>query len=351
MTASVWFPFLARHRFSVSPSLIPLATGVSVLSLFNSFLGGLSELVYGGKASKVLLDRPPLFVIGHWRTGSTLLHELLVTDSQFSFPNTYQCMAPSHFLLTSRIFGPLIDLLMPRNRPMDSMAVGWRHPQEDEMALLNMGVGSNYRDWAFPNAGTNYDDFLTLQGVSEKELNAWKRNFLWFLKRLTVHDSRQIVLKSPTHTARIRVLLDLFPAARFLHIVRDPREVLPSTLRTWTRMTDSVSLQVRRKEFTMEGRIAVFNKMYDCFFEDRIQIPDGHLHEIHFEDLISDPEAVLQRAYEVLELGSFENARQGIREYVGRNSGFQRNRYELTEETERMIVAGCQRYMMEYGYE
>ena len=42
-----------------------------------------------------------------------------------------------------------------------------------------------------------------------------------------VRSPKRIVLKSPAHTARVRVLLELFPKARFVHIIRDPVVHLP----------------------------------------------------------------------------------------------------------------------------
>ena len=39
-------------------------------------------------------------IIGHWRSGTTMLHELLILDPRHTFPNTYQCFEPLHFLWT-----------------------------------------------------------------------------------------------------------------------------------------------------------------------------------------------------------------------------------------------------------
>lgn len=349
MTSGAWFPLLSRSRFAVAPTLIPLASGVSMASIVNSGLRLCSEFLYGRKAENTEL-KAPLFVIGHWRTGTTLLHELLVRDERFTYPNTYQCMAPAHFLLTARFLGPIIDRLMPNKRPMDNMAVGWRRPQEDEFALMNLGIGSNYCDWAFPNLEIDYDRFLTLEDVSVEESEAWKKAFVWFLRRLTVYDDRQVVLKSPTHTARISTLLDIFPDAKFLHIVRDPRNVLPSTVRTWTRMTDALAFQRRNVEFSVQGRVEVFKKMYDRFFKERELLRPEQFHELRYEELIENPLEVLQRAYDTLSLGSFDSAREKVQEYLDSTRDFKGNNHELPAKTEQEITSGCRPYMEEYGY-
>src|SRR5262249_33511021 len=44
--------------------------------------------------------RRPIFILGHWRSGTTLLHELLALDDRLLSPTTFQCFNPQRFLLT-----------------------------------------------------------------------------------------------------------------------------------------------------------------------------------------------------------------------------------------------------------
>lgn len=351
MSAGVWFPFLTNNRCAVAPKFWPMAGIISASSLFNSSMGFLSELIYSKKANSTDFEHPPLFVLGHWRTGTTLLHELLVKDEQFAYPTTYQCMAPHHFLLTTGTVGPIIDVLMPKHRPMDNMVLGHSRPQEDEFALVNLGAQSNYLDWAFPNLGKDYDDWLTLENLSDEEIAKWKSTFMWFLKRLNVFDPRRQVLKSPTHTARVKTILELLPDAKFIHIVRDPLSVLPSTLRMWTRMTDSLAFQTRKDEITLQSRIDVFARMYERFNEERPLIPDENFAEVKFEELVADPISELRRIYEGLSLGDFSNAEAGINEYLENTKDFQGNKHQLSPEIEEAIRHGCADYIQRYGYQ
>src|SRR3974377_1277147 len=64
--------------------------------LGHSLLFRLQEASYAD-ALKAAVLYPPVFVLGFWRSGTTLLHELLCCDQQFGFPSTYACMNPSHF--------------------------------------------------------------------------------------------------------------------------------------------------------------------------------------------------------------------------------------------------------------
>ncbi|MFH1330999.1 MAG: sulfotransferase [Actinomycetota bacterium] len=80
MTPAVWLRLLACNRAAVSPGRLPMALAISALSLGNSAAGLLQRARYGRAIAGATVGPPPLFIIGHWRTGTTLLHELLALD-------------------------------------------------------------------------------------------------------------------------------------------------------------------------------------------------------------------------------------------------------------------------------
>ncbi len=84
---------LAKNGFRVSPGRLHLALGVSFFTPFNDVLGFIQHLAYGGAIERTQLQSDPIFVLGHWRSGTTLMHELLVLDDQFASPSTYACFA------------------------------------------------------------------------------------------------------------------------------------------------------------------------------------------------------------------------------------------------------------------
>src|SRR5688572_10965754 len=68
---------LARNRFAIHPARLPVAALNVPVSALNSLLGACQELVYSRRVANTQIEKHPLFVIGHWRSGTTLLHELL----------------------------------------------------------------------------------------------------------------------------------------------------------------------------------------------------------------------------------------------------------------------------------
>ena len=114
--------------------------------------------------------RPPLFILGHWRSGTTLLHNLLALDEQFAYPNLYEVFFPHTFLCTEEYRAEQIAGLIPSTRLIDNVAQGLRMPNEDEFASSALSLCSPYMLWSFPRNTAHYERYLTFRGVPEAEL-------------------------------------------------------------------------------------------------------------------------------------------------------------------------------------
>jgi omega-hydroxy-beta-dihydromenaquinone-9 sulfotransferase len=350
MIATGWFPLLVRNRFQVSPRRWAMAALMSILSLMNLGLALLQTLFWGRRIARAQLQGDPIFVIGHWRSGTTLLHELLVLDERHTYPNTFDCFCPSHFLLSSLVFRPMLAGLLPKQRPMDNMAAGWDCPQEDEFALCNLGMRSPYLTIAFSNRPPQNQEFFELAAVSPRQRRGWKQGLLWFLKCLTLRSPRRIVLKSPPHTFRIKVLLEMFPQARFIHIIRDPFVIFPSTINLWKRLYRNDGLQVPTYDGLEEHVFETFSRMYEVFERDHKLIPDGQFCEVRYEDLVARPIQQMQRIYEDLHLEGFEVVRPRMESYFAQKADYKTNRYQLPPELAEEIRSRWASYFTRYGY-
>jgi len=316
MPLGVWLPLVAEHRCRASPSKWGLMATVTAAAVFNSLAEPLCEARFRRRIRDRPATPPPLFIIGHWRSGTTLLHELLMLDERFCCPNTYQCFAPGHFLLTEDFITTALAWAIPRKRPMDDVAAGWDRPQEDEFALMNMGAPSPYRRMAFPVTSPPRPEALDLAALSPAERDRWGRSLRRFLDRLAVRDPRRPVLKSPPHTARVAVLAEMFPESRFLHVVRDPFTVVPSTLRLWRSLHEVQSLQVDSGE-TLEAYVfAAAEELYAALERDRRTLAPGRLHELRYEDLVADPVVRLGEAYDRLGLDDFAAVRPALERHA-----------------------------------
>jgi hypothetical protein len=350
MGITTCFSLLARNRFAVSFLCIAMVAINVGIGFINTLLWLVEMALFGRKINRTRLAQDPLFVIGHWRSGTTLLHELLVLDPRHTYPDTYACFAPNHFVISSWIVKPCLRFLLPARRPTDNMAAGWDHPQEDEFALCNMGVRSPYLTITFPNHPPQDQDYLDMRGVPPAALNRWKRALLWFLKCVTVRNPKRIVLKSPPHTARIRVLLEMFPQAKFLHIVRDPYVVFPSTVGLWKRLYRDEGWQLPKYGGLEEHVLETFTRMYDAFHRDLGLLGRHQFCQVRYEDLIADPVGQMRLVYEQLELGDFEAARPAIEAYFAKQKDYKTNRYQLTPELRAAITNRWGEFIARYGY-
>lgn len=314
----------------------------------NSALWSVQEVAWGRRLSSTPIPTDPVFVIGHWRTGTTLLHELLGLDSSLRVPNAYECFLPHHFPLTQRWLKPCSGFALPATRPPDNMRIGWDLPQEDEFALCNLGLPSPYLTMAFPNQGASYDAYFELDRLSATERHEWQQTLLGFLRRLLSIRSGRLVLKSPTHSFRIPTLVSMFPNAAFIYLVRDPWEVYPSTVNLWRSLVHTHGYQVPDESWIPEFVQATFIRLHR-----RVQATRTLARrwvEIRYEELARQPLATIEMIYKRLDLGDFSAVKQPLSANLQQRASYQRNRYSLDERQRSQIAERWRDVFDCYGY-
>jgi len=322
----------------------------TIFASINSISSVWENVLYRSQIREAKLEHPPIFIIGHWRSGTTFLHELMVLDPRFTFARTIDCLLPNQFLHCGDFIRKYLGFFLPSQRPMDNMAAGWDRPQEDEFALMNLGAPSPYLSIAFPNHPPVCSEYLDFEGVPSDELERWKGTLMEFLRRLQIRDPRRIVLKSPTHTGRVKVLAEMFPDAKFVHIVRDPYAVFPSTVRLWKSLNVTQGLQSPNHEGLEEYVFSSFKRMTGAFERDHEALGQGRLCEVRYEDLASDPLSELRRVYEELDLGEFDEALPHFEQHIAGLKEYKTNKFDLDESTSTEIERRWAPFLRKYGY-
>ncbi|MDR1957454.1 MAG: sulfotransferase [Planctomycetaceae bacterium] len=350
MTMRHWFRQAAKGHFRVAVSGVPMFGIISALSVFNSGLSVLQSLFYGKKIRETRLEHPPIFIIGHWRSGTTLLHEYIMRNSRFTCADTYSCFCPTHFLHTRHYLRPMTAFLIPKKRPMDNMATGFDHPQEDEFALCALGLGSPYLNIMYPNHPPIDMEYLTLKNLSDAEQNHWLDGLEYYLRCLTVAENKQIVLKSPPHTGRIAVILKRFPEAKFIHMHRNPYTLFASTFNLWIQLARVHGLQ-RPKGIGLEERVFnQFETMYHSFAEDIELLKPGQFLETAYRDLISEPVPQLEKIYTKLAIPGFEEMRETLLPFAETQKNYRKNKFEMDPQLKDKITQRWSWYINRYGY-
>ena len=350
MRAGAFFKLMLRNGCRVHPLRVPMAAILVPITCGNSAMHALQSLFFGRKIAATEFVDPPIFILGHWRSGTTMLHELMIRDERLAFASTYECFAPDHFLITGSITPRLLWFLLPARRPQDNMPAGFDRPQEDEFALISMGAPTPYMRMAFPNHPAPYHGTLDMHGLGEKELQAFKDAMTWFLKTLTFKKQKQLILKSPPHTGRIELLAEMFPGAKFIHLVRDPIALYSSTKRLWRAMDETQGFQIPRFEDLDEYVFDTFSRMYDGFERGRQSIDPQNICDVRYEELAQNPMRVVESIYDKLQLGDFEVARPNIQAHVATLRDYKPNKHELDDDVTAKIRNRWSSYVEKYGY-
>ena len=341
---------LAGNGFVVDKRYLGRLAYLIGIGVFNSILGSCERFFDGAEIDKIQLNHAPLFILGHWRSGTTHLHNLLSLDNEFSSPNVYQCLFPNHFIY-SQVGSVALKFLAPDRRPMDNVSFSSRAPHEEEFALAALSLVSPYLRVIFPLTGHKWHTSLDLDKIPPDWRQAWKDAFIFFLKKLELSEGGRALLKSPPNTARVKHLLEIFPGAHFVHIVRNPYRVYLSTRNLWDKSFAKTRLQEPTKEFVQELILNWYLEMFELFDRDRALIPPGHLHELKFEDLEADPLAELERIYLALNLKNFDFLGEQAVKYLDSIKTYKKNIFDLDEKTKALVAERWEKNFNRYGYE
>ncbi|MEX0809616.1 MAG: sulfotransferase [Dongiaceae bacterium] len=352
LTVGDWAMLAVENRFALGPRYWSRAAVVTLLSLLNSGFALAERTAYGG-AIAATQPKAPVFILGHWRSGTTHLHNLMALDPQFAAPNLFETMLPHGFLVTEAWQSPLWGRFVPETRLIDNMPLGIDLPQEDEFALAILTRRSPYMGHSFPQRWSHYMRYLEFNDVKAGERKRWQRELLRYVCRLSLrYAGRRIVLKSPPHTARIPMLLETFPDARFVHIHRDPYRVFQSNLHMLTEGLPLAKMQSGDLPAPEDFVIDRYNRLHDAYFAARESVPKDRLVEIAFSDLERDPVATMAGLYRNLDLDGFEALQPTLENHCHKLRGYAQNRYVPLEAALRdRIAQAWHRSFEQWGYD
>lgn len=305
---------------------------------------------------KLLQDKttglPPVFILGHWRSGTTFVHNVLSKDKHFAYNTTYQTVFPNLMLFGQSFFKKSTALLMPDKRPTDNMELQVDLPQEEEFALANMMPYTFYNFWFFPKHTQEYcDRYLLFNDLPEEEYLVFKEAFEKLIKiSLWNTHGTQFLSKNPPHTGRIPELLRMFPDAKFIYLMRNPYTVFESTRSFFTNTIKPLQLQEITPEQLEQNIVETYTKLLHKYEADKHLIPEGNLIEIKFEDFEADAMAQTERIYHTLSIPGLEEARPEIEAYLASKKGYKKNRYQYAPQTVKTVEENWSFALDQWGY-
>jgi hypothetical protein len=350
-----WLRLLRTSR-GIDRAYVPRALFVSLTTLLTGPLR-LWELVrYGRRIRNAVIHPEPVFIIGHWRSGTTHLHNLLCQDGNLGYLSTFQAMAPGFCLVgdgaIKRFLARKARARYP-TRLIDNVPLTFDAPQEDEFAMANMSPHSFVHTFSFPRQAEDlFNRCVLLNGPSEAARSQWIDSYLTLLRKATLGcGGKRLVVKNCAHTARIRTLLELFPDAKFVHIHRNPYDVFLSTVHTHRTVLLRSQLQEIEPDRVEAHVLRFYDRLMRRFLDERSLIPAGNLVEIRFEDLETSPLDQLRRVYDGLGLPGFAVWESGFRSYIESVTGYRKNVYELDGDIAAKVNQHWPYAFEEWGYD
>ncbi len=297
--------------------------------------------------------QPPVFIIGHWRSGTTHLYNTMSRSSQFGFVPPVATGLPWDMLLLGRLCRPLLDRMLPEERFIDPIPVAPDSPQEDEAGLANMQSVSFYHGLYFPcQLREKFNEGVLFDGCPPHRIRLWQQRFVQFLHKVTwLNEGRRLLIKNPVYTARIAMLRELFPGARFIHVHRHPHEVFRSMRNFYPRLLEAMALQ-RYDHADVDALILEsYPRMMDQLIADSAALPAEQFVEVAYDDLRHRPMAQVERICAQLQLPLEAHDRAACEAYLGTVEDYHPHPHVLDTATQRLVNAQWGRFMVRWGYQ
>lgn len=341
----IWENHGINYRYSLRALKIFLSN--LVLLPFRAY----EKLKWDKKIEETVIAEPPIFILGHWRCGTTHLHNLLTQDPHFGYVSTLQAFAPD-ICIETKILLPVFKKLLPKKRPFDNMLMSLDLPQEEEYATANLCRLSFYYGYFFPRKMNSIFHQLLFQKASDKIIDQWKDVYLKIFKKATlIMNGKPLVIKNPMNMVRIPLLLEMFPGAKFIHIYRNPYLIFYSTVFTFKTMIHSYGLKKITDREIEENVLQFYSKMMRRFWETKDLIPQENFTEVSFEELEKAPLTVMEKIYLELKLPDFAKVKKAIEKYIATQIDYKKNTYLMDQRTNQRIFERWNCIINRLGYE
>ena len=317
----------------VSWRRLVVAAQLVLPGLFLEPLAWCQDLLLHRKLRSLQVPDDPVVIVGHWRSGTTLLHQLLAADPAMATARNSLTIAPQVAVLLKPLLVPLLQRLMTPIRPIDTVAWGAMDPQEDEIGLARLTCDTNMAGVAFPHQYRRNFRCRVLESTPSLE-----RQLHHFSQLTWLHDGagkRRLLIKNPAHTARMPLLLTLFPRAKVVLLKRDPMDSVRSLVQVKQCLADLVALQAPLDEVTQVEETAEAHRlMMRAFNASRHLIPPGQLVEVDYKDLLANPLRTVENIYQRLELGGWSQAHASVARCAASAAHYRPRPVHLSDEAE-----------------
>jgi len=330
----VWFT-----NFLLKNGPIPLTKIPLILLFYTKFilsvpLSLLKTFLVDKQIERTLICPDPVFILGHFRCGTSYLHKLLLADNNFGYLSNYDFLFPNLSFLTGqktkRLLQSVINGLRIKNFHFNNYAFQLDDPNEEDLLIASAACRyTSSWGFVFPR---NWGKWLLPDFFKKSFSSGWHNSYNKVLKELTFKaKGKRLLLKNPPNTGRVQTLLKLFPDAKFIYICRNPYHLYYSLRNLWKNaVCKYYALQKIDDEFLDKIIFEHFIAVNENYETEKYLIPKGNLIEISFEELEASPYDVIKRIYQGLNINGFNEIENKLREIIERESNYKKFDYKYS---------------------
>ncbi|WP_370476574.1 sulfotransferase family protein [Tamlana flava] len=314
------------------------------------------ELLFNSKIRRHQIEKDPIFILGFYRSGTSFTHEFLSQDHRFGYHTNYQMILPEIMISTEWFLAPFLDFicrLFKIQDPVHRIRMSFKYPGEED-GTMTTGLNPRGAQWGyfFPRIMMkHFRKYVLFENLDDKESKAWTDDMLFLHKKISfINKGKQLILKSPPNTARIKLLLANYPNAKFIFIHRNPYDVYASNKRFW-KVTHRIYALGEFKDVDINRIIfETYSSMMDRYLEEKTLIPDGNLVELSFDEMMKSPLETMENVYKSLKLEDFDVIKNKIKDYLRKQKSFIRLKHELPIVEKTLVKEKLMPYIKHWNY-
>jgi hypothetical protein len=302
------------------------------------------------------IARDPVFILGFYRSGTSYLHQFITQDDRFGYHSIFQMVFPEIMLTFEKWLSPILQSLtrvFKFQDPVHRIPLDWKYPgEEDGTMTTSMNPRGAQWGYFFPKMmNKQFRKYVMFEDITESELNVWKQGFVFLLKKISLaNQNKQLVLKSPPNTARIKLLLSLFPNAKFIFIHRNPYEVYLSNQKFWKVTTSFYAIGGTRSVDVNSIILDTYSKITNRYLLEKNLVQKGKLVEVAYEDIIQKPIESMRKIYEAIHLDNFEYCENKMKSFVESQKSFVRLKHEVPADERKLVTEKLAPFLKYWNY-
>jgi omega-hydroxy-beta-dihydromenaquinone-9 sulfotransferase len=291
--------------------------------------------------------KEPIFIVGTPRSGTSYTQSLLCLDKeQFAYLNLYQTIFPAVFFQrvydlavwidghSGRIFSRTISWVERKFLGAwdDRHYMALNHPEEDE-ALFLFCLMSESIFMLFPYINELWEVAFP-DTLPEKQRRKLMRYYKSCIQRhLYATGQNKIFLsKSTSFAGRIDSMLEFFPDARVIHLVRHPYQTIPSHISLFHQSWRLHSPEIAKDSPECEAYAMVAVQWYLNMLEKQHEFESSRYIRIAYPELAADPEATIEKIYKYFDLPMSDKYKARLQAFIEHSRNYKSKHVYTLEE-------------------